>query len=120
MISQRKRMLQAFLNRIARHPIISNEHVFHRFLDGEASWVRRPLDPSRHIDSRFRRSRCYIPPLFLWYQKTFSKPRHITQRNSTCPPPTQRFLLPRPLILYVYQTSGSWIPRRSQPNFPAI
>ncbi len=33
-------MLQTFLNRLARHPILSNEHVFHRFLDGEVSWVR--------------------------------------------------------------------------------
>jgi hypothetical protein len=40
MIAQRKRMLQTFLNRLARHPILSNEHVFHRFLDGEVSWVR--------------------------------------------------------------------------------
>lgn len=120
MISQRKRMLQAFLNRIAKHPIISNEHVFHRFLDGEASWVRRLLDPFRHLDSHFYRSRCYIHPLSRWYQKTFSKPRHTTQRNSTCLPPTRRFLLPRRLILYVYQTSGSWIPKRSQPSFPAI
>jgi len=40
LISRRKRMLQTFLNRIARHPILSNEHVFHRFLDGEVSWVR--------------------------------------------------------------------------------
>ncbi|THH26426.1 hypothetical protein EUX98_g7761 [Antrodiella citrinella] len=39
MIARRKRMLQTFLNRIARHPIISNEHVFHRFLDGEVSWT---------------------------------------------------------------------------------
>lgn len=39
MISRRKRMLQTFLNRIARHPILSNERVFHRFLDGEVSWV---------------------------------------------------------------------------------
>ncbi|KAH9975882.1 hypothetical protein BGW80DRAFT_1295077 [Lactifluus volemus] len=39
MIARRKRMLQAFLNRIARHPIISNEHVFHRFLQGEVSWT---------------------------------------------------------------------------------
>lgn len=38
MIAQRKRMLQTFLNRVARHPILSNEHVFHRFLDGEVSW----------------------------------------------------------------------------------
>ena len=39
MIARRKRMLQTFLNRIARHPILSNEHVFHRFLEGEVSWV---------------------------------------------------------------------------------
>ncbi|KAF7309623.1 Sorting nexin-41 [Mycena indigotica] len=38
LIARRKRMLQTFLNRIARHPIISNDHVFHRFLDGEVSW----------------------------------------------------------------------------------
>ncbi len=40
MIARRRRMLQTFLNRLARHPILSNEHVFHRFLDGEVSWVR--------------------------------------------------------------------------------
>ena len=40
LIARRRRMLQTFLNRLARHPIISNEHVFHRFLDGEVSWVR--------------------------------------------------------------------------------
>ncbi|GLB41710.1 putative protein with phoX homologous domain, present in p47phox and p40phox [Lyophyllum shimeji] len=39
MIARRKRMLQTFLNRVARHPILSNEHVFHRFLDGEVSWT---------------------------------------------------------------------------------
>jgi hypothetical protein len=39
MIARRKRMLQVFLNRIARHPILSNEHVFHRFLDRDVSWV---------------------------------------------------------------------------------
>ena len=40
LIARRKRMLQTFLNRVARHPVLSNEHVFHRFLDGEVSWVR--------------------------------------------------------------------------------
>ncbi|KAJ7173790.1 hypothetical protein C8R46DRAFT_1083989 [Mycena filopes] len=38
LISRRRRMLQTFLNRVARHPILSNDHVFHRFLDGEVSW----------------------------------------------------------------------------------
>lgn len=32
-------MLQVFLNRIARHPILSNEHVFHRFLERDVNWV---------------------------------------------------------------------------------
>lgn len=40
MIARRKRMLQTFLNRIARHPVLSTDHTFHRFLDGEVSWVR--------------------------------------------------------------------------------
>lgn len=40
MISRRKRMLQTFLNRVAKHPILSHEVVFHKFLDGNASWVR--------------------------------------------------------------------------------
>ncbi|KAI5121504.1 hypothetical protein M0805_006541 [Coniferiporia weirii] len=39
MIGRRKRMLQTYLNRMARHPILSNEHVFHRFLEGEVSWT---------------------------------------------------------------------------------
>ncbi|KAH9946501.1 hypothetical protein B0H21DRAFT_779075 [Amylocystis lapponica] len=39
LIARRKRMLQTFLNRMTRHPILSNEHVFHRFLDGEVSWT---------------------------------------------------------------------------------
>ncbi|KJA15244.1 hypothetical protein HYPSUDRAFT_394888 [Hypholoma sublateritium FD-334 SS-4] len=39
LIARRKRLLQTFLNRVARHPILSNEHVFHRFLDGEVSWT---------------------------------------------------------------------------------
>lgn len=49
MISQRKRMLQVFLNRISKHPILSNEHVFHRFLDGEASWVHYSPDPPQYF-----------------------------------------------------------------------
>lgn len=44
-------MLQTFLNRVARHPILSNEHVFHRFLDGEVSWVRRIRLLSESFDS---------------------------------------------------------------------
>ncbi|KAF9511391.1 hypothetical protein BS47DRAFT_1377211 [Hydnum rufescens UP504] len=38
MISRRKRMLQVFLNRLARHPILSTEYIFHRFLSADVSW----------------------------------------------------------------------------------
>lgn len=56
MIAKRKRMLQTFLNRIARHPILSNEHVFHRFLDGEVSWVGiAPLNTLHLFDLLYRR-----------------------------------------------------------------
>jgi hypothetical protein len=39
-------MLEDFLRRVARHPILSGEHVFHRFLDNEVSWVSRREDSS--------------------------------------------------------------------------
>ncbi|KAF8517988.1 hypothetical protein BU17DRAFT_91413 [Hysterangium stoloniferum] len=45
MISRRKRMLQTFLNRIARHDILSHEQIFHRFLDGNASWSEVLVSP---------------------------------------------------------------------------
>ncbi|KAG0043150.1 Sorting nexin, cytoplasm-to-vacuole targeting pathway/endosomal sorting [Gryganskiella cystojenkinii] len=38
MVEKRKRMLQKFLNRLAKHEILSYEHVFHRFLEAGVSW----------------------------------------------------------------------------------
>lgn len=38
-IEKRKRMLDRFLKRIVSHPILSKEHVFHRFIDGSNTWV---------------------------------------------------------------------------------
>ncbi|KAF9170044.1 Sorting nexin, cytoplasm-to-vacuole targeting pathway/endosomal sorting [Mortierella sp. AD011] len=37
-VEKRKRMLQKFLNRLAKHEILSYEHIFHRFLEPDASW----------------------------------------------------------------------------------
>ncbi|RIA94861.1 hypothetical protein C1645_758948 [Glomus cerebriforme] len=37
-IEKRKRMLQSFLNRVSNHPQLSNEHVFHKFLEAGVSW----------------------------------------------------------------------------------
>lgn len=39
LIEKRQRLLQRFLVRVASHPRLSREHVFHRFLDGNTSWV---------------------------------------------------------------------------------
>lgn len=38
-IAKRKRLLEDFLRRIVRHPILGGEHVFHRFLEDSVSWV---------------------------------------------------------------------------------
>ncbi|GAN00592.1 PX-domain-containing protein [Mucor ambiguus] len=38
-IEKRKRMLERFLLRLAKHPILVKEHVFHRFLDGTTAWT---------------------------------------------------------------------------------
>lgn len=39
MVKKRKRMLQTFLNRVARHPQLGRDHVFHRFLENGVIWV---------------------------------------------------------------------------------
>lgn len=73
MIARRKRMLQTFLNRIGRHPILSNEHVFHRFLDGEVSWVRFTceLHPPSSSSHKRVRLRSYILHPCRSYQRMF-------------------------------------------------
>ncbi|KAG1054514.1 hypothetical protein G6F43_003480 [Rhizopus delemar] len=37
-IEKRKRMLQTFLNRIAKHPKLGKDHVFHQFLETNITW----------------------------------------------------------------------------------
>lgn len=46
-IEKRKRMLQTFLNRVARHPELGRDHVFHRFLENGVIWVRTCI---KHVD----------------------------------------------------------------------
>ncbi|SAM02552.1 hypothetical protein [Absidia glauca] len=38
MVEKRKRMLQTFLNRVAKHPVLGHDHVFHRFLETGTAW----------------------------------------------------------------------------------
>ncbi|KIR30309.1 sorting nexin-41 [Cryptococcus deuterogattii 99/473] len=37
-IARRKRLLEDFLKRLIRHPILGGEHVLHRFLEEDVSW----------------------------------------------------------------------------------
>lgn len=69
MIARRKRMLQTFLNRIAKHPILSNDHVFHRFLDGEVSWTEI----------------LHSPPLSLLPKNVLKAPSHKPTDQSASP-----------------------------------
>ncbi|KAJ2777824.1 Sorting nexin, cytoplasm-to-vacuole targeting pathway/endosomal sorting [Coemansia javaensis] len=38
-IERRKRMLERFLNHLVEHPILSSEHILHRFLESGVSWT---------------------------------------------------------------------------------
>ncbi|PIA15999.1 hypothetical protein COEREDRAFT_81686 [Coemansia reversa NRRL 1564] len=38
-IERRKRMLEHFVNHLAEHPILSSEHIVHRFLESGVSWT---------------------------------------------------------------------------------
>lgn len=44
MIARRKRMLAAFLNRVARHSVVGEDKTFNRFLDGNVTWVSFELN----------------------------------------------------------------------------
>ena len=38
-VNRRKRTLQDFLSRVAKHPILGNDQFFHKFLSPDISWV---------------------------------------------------------------------------------
>ncbi|KAJ2549535.1 Sorting nexin, cytoplasm-to-vacuole targeting pathway/endosomal sorting, partial [Coemansia sp. RSA 1933] len=38
-IERRKRLLERFLNHIVENPILSSEHIFHRFMENGVSWT---------------------------------------------------------------------------------
>lgn len=48
-IARRKRLLEDFLRRLVRHPILGGEHILHRFLEDGVSWVSSPV---RHQTAR--------------------------------------------------------------------
>ncbi|KAI9102023.1 hypothetical protein DFS34DRAFT_647807 [Phlyctochytrium arcticum] len=38
-VERRRVLLQSFLNRVGAHPVLRQEHVFHRFLEGNGTWA---------------------------------------------------------------------------------
>ena len=88
LIARRKRLLQTFLNRLARHPILSNEHVFHRFLDGEVSWVsdQRLTFTFKKLSFNLSRQTEVLnsPPLSLLPKNILKAPSHNpTDQNAS-------------------------------------
>ncbi|ORZ23513.1 hypothetical protein BCR42DRAFT_404936 [Absidia repens] len=91
MIEKRKRMLQSFLNRAAKHPILGRDHVFHRFLESGVLWSDVLLSPPLSVLPR--------NPL----QRTFSNPTSATHgmtnpilANHLVPVPSTAYLLKHP------------------------
>jgi sorting nexin-4 len=38
-VERRKRMLQSFINRLVEHPVLSTNHLLHRFIEEDRLWV---------------------------------------------------------------------------------
>jgi sorting nexin-4 len=58
-IEKRKRMLQSFLNQVAKHPYLGHNHLFHQFLDPNVVWVSIVLiEAKRNVTKQ--------PRLFGW------------------------------------------------------
>lgn len=74
MIEKRKRMLQTFLNRIAKHPELSRDHVFHRFLSSNIVWVRVSLFSNcKQVAYSCNSPMFSTLPLYLHYLKILCK-----------------------------------------------
>ncbi|CAO3591117.1 unnamed protein product [Absidia cylindrospora] len=91
MVEKRKRMLQSFLNRTAKHHILGRDHVFHRFLESGVLWSDVLHSPPLSVLPR--------NPL----QRTFSNPTSATHgmtnpvlANHLVPVPSTAYLLKRP------------------------
>ncbi|ORZ03826.1 hypothetical protein BCR43DRAFT_451438 [Syncephalastrum racemosum] len=91
MVEKRKRMLQTFLNRVARHPILGRDHVFHRFLESGVSWSDVLHSPPLSM----------LPknPLQMVVSQQTDAPAHASNTilsNSLVPIPTMAYVLKHP------------------------
>ncbi|KAG0171550.1 Sorting nexin, cytoplasm-to-vacuole targeting pathway/endosomal sorting [Apophysomyces sp. BC1034] len=89
MIEKRKRMLQTFLNRVAKHPELGRDHVFHRFLENGVLWSDVLHSPPLSV----------LPknPLQAVVSKQADLPPHSTVLSNTLIPiPTTAYTLKNP------------------------
>lgn len=76
-ISRRKRLLEDFLRRLVRHPILGGEHVLHRFLEDGVSWVSfLPLLVSRVQKLTSQTEVLHSPPVSLLPKNPLHAPSH--------------------------------------------
>ncbi|KAG4301144.1 hypothetical protein PCK1_002454 [Pneumocystis canis] len=73
-ISQRKRMLQIFLNRCVSHLILKKCHVFHCFLDKNISWVKRLFVYCIYVFNEKQSEILTSPPISLLPQSILMAP----------------------------------------------
>ncbi|KAH7335345.1 hypothetical protein B0J17DRAFT_669755 [Rhizoctonia solani] len=118
LIARRRRMLQVFLNRIARHPILSYDHVFHRFLERDTSWsevLNSP--PISHLPKNILKAPAHNPlePSAAHEALPVPSPshplRHPDQRFLDSESFTQKFEahLTGPLEKVTRRTSKRWV-----------
>ncbi|CAE6454433.1 unnamed protein product [Rhizoctonia solani] len=118
LIARRRRMLQVFLNRIARHPILSNDHVFHRFLERDISWSEvLNSHPITHLPKNILKAPAHNPLEPSAAHETLPVPspshplRHPDQRFLDSESFTQKFEahLTGPLEKVTRRTSKRWV-----------
>ncbi|KAF8973454.1 Sorting nexin, cytoplasm-to-vacuole targeting pathway/endosomal sorting [Entomortierella lignicola] len=107
MVEKRKRMLQKFLNRLAKHEILSYEHIFHRFLETDSSWTELmhspPIStlPKNPMSATLTASASAVPPsrsTSVPHSPTFasqpspglSGPTSVGQPGALPPPPLRQ------------------------------
>jgi len=91
LIARRTRMLGTFLNRVASHPILGQDAVFHKFLDGGVSWVRQ-----RRQEGDTWRSSCLLArPSHPARDPALASPLSLAKEQ----PPRARPRPDRPLVL---------------------
>ncbi|CAG8518438.1 3319_t:CDS:2 [Ambispora leptoticha] len=92
-IEKRKRMLLTFLVRIAKHPKLSNSHIFHRFLESGVSWNEVLNSPPL---STLPKNILQVSPTNLPSQSSSNSTSPVSTTNPLLPTPNPSQLLRNP------------------------